>query len=138
MGFRHIGTQADVAPGYGAFFSDRDGSMDIEVAGAELTAEYELAMHFALTSCDGGGIDGGTCLLVATAFDMSLHDIDLSGGALSYQVDADLRLSQSAVAEVTFDECGISQCTGNFEFSAAEANALRLDLEWTQVNLSTL
>lgn len=132
-----FGEGADVAPRYGGFFSDRDGTMDVEIAGAQLTSGYELAMHFSLAACSGGGIDGGTCLLAVTGFDLGMHDIDLSGGALDYQVDADLRLSRSAVAEVSFAECSVSECSGEFAFSAAEGNALQFDLEWTQVNLST-
>lgn len=133
-----FGDGIDVPPTHGGFFSDRDGSMDIDIAGAALTAEYELSMHFALDDCQGGGIDGGTCRLVMSGFDMSLHDIELSGGVVDYQVTAGLTLNRTAVATVFFDECGLSTCEGSFEFSAAEENAIGVNLEWTQVNPTTM
>lgn len=131
-----FGEGIDVPPGYGGFFKANDGSMDIEIAGASVTAEYDLATHFALSDCQSGGIDGGTCTLVMSAFDMNLHDIDMSGGSYDYNVTASLSLSANAVAEVFFDECGVSTCEGNFEFSVAEENPLGLDLAWTQVNVA--
>lgn len=133
-----FGEGIDVPPSHGGFFSDRDGSMDIDIAGAALTAEYELSMHFALDDCQSGSIDGGTCTLVMSGFDMTLHDIGMSGGAVDYQVTANLSLNQTAVAEVFFDECGVSTCEGSFEYSVAEGNSIGVDLEWTQVNPTTM
>jgi hypothetical protein len=133
-----FGEGIDVPPSYGGFFSDRDGSMDIDIAGAALTAEYELSMHFALVDCQSGGIDGGSCTLVMSEFDMTLHDIGMSGGDVDYQVTANLSLNQAAVAEAFFDECGVSTCEGSFEFSVAEGNSIGVDLEWTQVNQGTM
>jgi hypothetical protein len=129
-----FGVVADVAPEYGGFL--RDGSSGIEVAGADITADYALAVHFALHDCQGGGIDGGSCMLVMSGFDMNLSNIDMSGGMYDYNVTAGLTLSTNAVAEVFFDECGLTECEGTFEFSDGDGNQLGLDLQWTQVNTS--
>ena len=133
-----FGEGTDVPPTHVGSFSDRDGSMEIDIAGATLTAEYELSLHFALDDCQSGGIDGGTCTLVMSGFDMTLHDIEMSGGDVDYQVTASLSLNRTAIAEVFFDECGISTCEGSFELSVAEGNPIGADLEWTQVNPTTM
>jgi hypothetical protein len=133
-----FGEGTDVPPTHVGSFTDRDGSMEIDIVGATLTAKYELSVQFALDDCQSGGIDGGTCTLVMSGFDMTLHDIEMSGGDVDYQVTASLSLNQTAVAEVFFDECGLSTCEGSFELSEAEGNPIGVDLEWTQVDPTTM
>lgn len=77
-------------------------------------------------------------MLVMSGFDMTLHDIDVSGGVVDYEVNASLSLNQTAVAEVFFDACGVSTCEGSFELSVAEQNSIGVNLEWTQVNPTTM
>lgn len=133
-----FGLVGSMGPGLGAFASDRDGSMDIDVAGASLVAEYELHAGLRLADCDEDGIDGGTCTLVLATWEMDIHDIEVSGGEVDFGVpNATLRLSQAAVAEVTFDECDVSSCYGEFSFSDAGSNPLSFDLQWLQINPGT-
>lgn len=123
-------------PGYTAFFSDRDGSLDLDVAGYTIGAEYYLQIGFALTNCESGGVDGGTCDLEISSFDVAIHNVTMSEGELDYQVDATLQLVRPAVASVTFDECVGGVCSGEFEFSVAEGNPIDFGLVWTQVDLN--
>lgn len=126
-----------VPPTHSAFFSDRDADVDIEVAGYSISVEYELQLRFRLQDCQGGGVDGGSCTLVISQLSMDIHDIAMSEGELDFDITANMRLREDAVAEIFFNECVGNACSGDFEFSTGEGNPVDFDLVWTQVDNST-
>jgi hypothetical protein len=105
-------------------------AIDITITGDSLTAQYSASLHFSLQNCAGGGIDGGTCDLVLSHFEMAQLSSMTVGDYLV--TGTSMTLNEPAVAEVTFDECGRAICEGTFEFSDDLDNPLTFNLFWTQ------
>jgi hypothetical protein len=126
------GENIEIPPTHVGSFASAGGQSEVEIkiTGNVMTPAYTLDVHFAITDCDGGGIDGGVCRVVLSAFDF---DITSEFKVGDYEVkDAELSLASSVSAYAFFDPCVEGQCVGTFEFSQAEGNPVGMNLLWSQ------
>lgn len=131
------GEEVDVPPTHeGAFVSGSTGStVDLTMLGEPFSVAYELYVQFVLDQCDASGLDGGTCRIVLSGFDMTTTSPIQVGEY--WAIDGSLTLNAPVEAWVSFSTCSRGQCTGTFNVSSREGNPIGVNLFWTQRSLET-
>jgi hypothetical protein len=110
-------------------------TVDITMLGEPFTVAYDLYVQFVVDQCDAAGIDGGTCRVVLSAFDMTTTSPIQVGDYVA--IDGTLDLNARVAATASFGACRHGQCKGTFEMSNRNGNPIGINLFWTQRNTQT-